>query len=478
MARSRARRNPAGDLAILAWEDDPGEPPVRRNPIARPAPNLNVGSLPIVIRDPAPALGRFQPGTPEFRYWTAADALGRASEFWNGLLGGTTWQRSNGKKLPVVLDQGVQFNAFYDRNGLHFFHGTTQGTTVFSAESPDVVCHELGHAILDALRPQLWDALSGEVAGFHESFGDMSAILTALRLPQFATRVLTDTMGRIGCTSRLSRVAEQLGWAIRQCRPDAVAPDCLRDAVNSFFYQPPEDLPPQAPSAQLSSAPHSLSRVFTAAFLDILAGMLPLQPAADEAGLAKIATDAGTLLVEAVRVSPVVPTYLSQVAVHMIQIDRQRNNGRYFTPLRNGFVRRGILSVEAATTPPPPAERLTLGIAATEAAAETGLTRLALEGTRFGLEDELVVYAASQPRRFAVAGAAPDIGEVDPVDHDRAATGFLEDLVRRGRVDFGEHAEADEPPSTTHQTHVVVRERNRLVLRRRHFDCGFDCCGC
>jgi hypothetical protein len=472
--RTRAATTTAAAVepAILAWEDDPGQPPVLRNPIGRPEPNLAHGSLPVKINGPAPAPAKYQPGTAEFRYWAAADALGRATEFWNGLLGGTRWEPSNGPTLPVELDEGVQFNAFYNRNGLHFFHGTTQNTTIYSGESPDVVCHELGHAVLDAVRPQLWDAMSAEVAGFHESFGDMSAILTALRLPQFATRVLTETQAQLGCTSRLSRLAEQLGWAIRQCRPDAVASDCLRNAANSFFYQPPEILPPQAPAAQLSSEPHSLSRVFTAAFLDILAGMLRLQSSADEAALATVATDAGTLLIQGVKTTPVVPTYLSQVAAHMIQVDHDRNGGRYLRPLANGFVRHGILSLHAAAAPPPPTE----GLAPRAGAADDSLAPIALQGARFGLADELFVYAASQPKRFAVAGAAAELGEVDSVDHDRAATAFLEDLVRRGRVDFGDYAtEALEAPDTR-KTHVVVRERRRLVLRRQYFDCGFDCC--
>ena len=55
--------------AILAWEDDPGQPPVTRSPIDRPAPDLSPGSLPIRIKDTAPPIGKYQVGTPEFRYW-------------------------------------------------------------------------------------------------------------------------------------------------------------------------------------------------------------------------------------------------------------------------------------------------------------------------------------------------------------------------------------------------------------------------
>ena len=170
-----------------------------------------------------------------------------------------------GTILPVDLDFGVDLNAFYDREGLKFFHGTAAGRTVFSGESPDVVCHELGHALLDSFKPQLFDAASIEVAAFHESFGDMSAILSALQLSSVREGVLAETGGVLRRSSRLSRLAEQLGWAIRQSVPSAVEPDCLRNAVNTFFYRDPDTLPTTAPATSLSSEPHSFSRVFTGA---------------------------------------------------------------------------------------------------------------------------------------------------------------------------------------------------------------------
>ena len=202
-----------------------------------------------------------------------------------------SWQI--GKVLPVVLDDGVDLNAFYTRGGfgdgpgLHFFHQAVSGRTYFSGESPDVVCHEMGHAVLDALRPQLFDAQTIEAAAFHESFGDMSGILSALQVDSFRQDVLRETDGVLNRSSRLSRLAEQLGAAIRIQHPDAVDTDCLRNAANSFFYRDPQTLPPSAPANQLSSEPHSFSRVFTAAFLDVLAAMFKSASAngtADDSG--------------------------------------------------------------------------------------------------------------------------------------------------------------------------------------------------
>ena len=115
-------------------------------------------------------------------YWTAAEAVRRGGDFWASK-GITKWKSSVGSILPVGLDEGDDLNAFYDRSELAFFHASVGGKMIYSAESPDVVCHELGHACLDAHCPALWNAHYIEVGSFHESFGDMSAILSALQLP-------------------------------------------------------------------------------------------------------------------------------------------------------------------------------------------------------------------------------------------------------------------------------------------------------
>src|SRR6201999_526490 len=143
-----------------------------------------------------------------------------------------------------------------------------------------------------------------EVPAFHESFGDMSAMLTELQLESVRTAVIAATGGKLARASRLSRLRAQLGWAIREVAPDAVDRDCLRNAANSFFYRDPVSLPPSAPANQLSSEPHSFSRVFTGAFLSGLAGMYTAS-AKGQAALQKVSVDLGTLLINAVTATPV-----------------------------------------------------------------------------------------------------------------------------------------------------------------------------
>ncbi len=202
---------PANDGApaipqILGWQDDPGEATTPLvPPEARAVPDLTLSPLSLAIAGvTAPQARSYDLASADFRYWSAAEAAARGAAFWRQLLPpGAAWQL--GDTLPIKLDEGEDFNAFYDRQALNFFHGTAAGRTVYSGESPDIVCHEQGHAILDAIRPELFDAGSIEAAAFHESFGDMSAILVALQLPTLRAAILAETGGDLTRSSRLSR---------------------------------------------------------------------------------------------------------------------------------------------------------------------------------------------------------------------------------------------------------------------------------
>src|SRR6201993_2919620 len=132
--RGRARAAPRRaqpKVMINAWGDNPGAgtQPSGGQVIQRPVPVLRDQPLSIRIVHPAsaPEAKPHPPGTAEFRYWTAAEALRRGADFWGTLLPGISWEV--GSILPVDLDFGVDLNAFYDREGLKFFHGTGAGRT-------------------------------------------------------------------------------------------------------------------------------------------------------------------------------------------------------------------------------------------------------------------------------------------------------------------------------------------------------------
>ncbi|MFN2565438.1 MAG: hypothetical protein ABR499_10565 [Gemmatimonadaceae bacterium] len=511
-------------VQINVWEDDPfseaspSPAPTRPQPITVGLPSVASPLLQVAIAGQRPAPSRYSPGTANFRYWTAAEALARGVGFWAARLPvGTRWSTRNAVLQVTLVVPGDWLNATYSRvAGLRFYQANVRNVVIFSGESPDVVLHELGHAVLDAVRPELFHAASIEAAAFHEAFGDMSSILVALQLPTVRQKVLQETNGRLNVSSRLSRVAEQLGWGIRQRAPEAVDADCLRNAANRFFYQPPESLPPRTPAARLSSEAHSFARVFTGAFLDALARMLTTVGAANDANLLTVARDMGQLLVDGVRTARITPAYYSQVAAAMIQADRARNNGRYRMALADAFLRRGILAPAAlaslASAPVPRTEAAAsvagaggMGMVGPFGGAGFGGSGFADEASgadsilayddgddayqrgfgdtpelpeheislEFDMGDRLVVHAAAQPERFAVASASVDVGFAQKPDADHAARSFVEDLLQLGRIDFGRKASVVPELSSPagEKTHTLEETAEGLVLKRVYFDC-------
>jgi hypothetical protein len=464
-----AKSGPA-KLKIWAWEDDPGS---GAPPIKRPVPRFS-RRLPLEIVGPvAPKPMVYASGTRGFRYWTAADALVRATEFWASILeDGVSWYKRG--PLQVGLDQGAQMNAYYNRDGLWFFHARVAGRTIYSAESPDIICHEVGHAVLDAVRPELWDMMSVEAAAIHESFGDLSAIFVGLQLPSLARSVLAETGGRLYRSSRVSRIAEQFGRGIRQIRPDGADRDCLRNAVNSFVYRSPETLPASAPASSLSASPHSFSRVFTAACFEALAGMLDLHGPASDGQLQSTAADGARLLVHAIASAPIVPDYYSQVAAHVIEADNLLFGGRYYEALKNAFVRRGILSFAstAILASELPRLRRTAALALRDiiGTVRATLVERLLGAEEFGFRKPFRVTVPSEPRRFSVA-ATGKAGR-QPAEGEGAAKVFIRNLFQRSRIALpkGSPAAASVVDALSTKTHQLLEVPDACLIRRIRFD--------
>ena len=463
---------PAAPL-VSAWEDDPDSGVM----CTRPAPDLSKRPLAFTFPVPAPKPAQYPQGTPEFRYWTAAEALRRGADFWAASIPLNNWQM--GASLPVKLDEGEDLNAYYDRSALNFFHGGGPSGTVYSGESPDVACHEMGHAILDALKPQLWNVASHEAAAFHKSFADISAILSALQLKSLRQAILNDTGGNLYRSSRLSRLAEQLGAAIRLRQPDAVDPDCLRNAVNSFAYQDPIGLPPMGPASNLSAEPHSFSRVFTGAFFEGLAGALtamasnPKAPTEQE--LETVARDMGSILATSIKKAPVVSNWYAQVAAGMVSAAAPVN-AAYLPVLKSVFVRRSILSLQSASA----VQSFHMALmAAPEETSDEPLQAIALPSGHYGLDQPLLADAPSQVRRFATMSAAPDATEIDPASAMSAARSFVDDLFRSGRVNYGNFGRPEARLQTARRrtTHRLETSASAIRLERVLFDCAF-CSGC
>lgn len=135
-------------------------------------------------------------------------------------------------RLLVLPHAGYQENAFYDRatGALHLFYFEGRdGKPVYTCLSHDIVAHELGHAVLDGLKPGYNEVSSPETAGFHEYFGDAIAMLSSLSNRKIAKLVMQGAPARLSPKNVVSAIASEFGAAIRGL-PDQ---DYLRGAWNN-----------------------------------------------------------------------------------------------------------------------------------------------------------------------------------------------------------------------------------------------------
>ncbi len=460
--------------AINAWPDDPSSGLLM---FQAPVPDLMAGPLKFHINGTQYPAQTYDPGTDEFRFWNAAVALRRGGDFWAPLLNVPQWQP--GAVLPVGLDEGEDLNAYYDREHLAFFHELVGETTYYSGESPDVLCHEMGHACLDAHRPELWGAPFIEVGSFHESFADISAILSQLQLPSVRAAALAGL--RDDVASPLSRLAEQLGFAIRQVSPTSVDADCLRNAYNSFTYIDPQTLPNSAPATQICAEIHSFSRVFTGAVYDILSGMLKIRSSnPTDADLQQVANDFAVLLLTATAAAPVQPDYYAQVAAHIIDAD-SANGGTYRSALTDTFVKRQIVPQSAVTglarvNPKVPLKSAFSMSVSAERPVLSHVYRIKLSGDEFGLGPQtLTVRAPAERKPFVMVAASLYHDRTEPDAVERATGRFVRMLFANDRVDRTSRVAKiakDSPRKQLRKTHVLIDTPDGPELVRRLFHCG------
>jgi hypothetical protein len=120
-------------------------------------------------------------------------------------------------RLLVLPHAGYDDNAYYDRDtgALHLFYFEgLDGKPVYTCLSHDIVTHELGHAVLDGLKPGYNEVTSPETAGFHEYFGDAIAMLASLKNREIAKIVTAGAPARLSAKNVVSAIASEFGAGI------------------------------------------------------------------------------------------------------------------------------------------------------------------------------------------------------------------------------------------------------------------------
>jgi len=258
-----------------------------------------------------------------------------------------TWAATN--TLKVIPQAGQDLNAFYDRRHLKFFYSPDPKTKkmIYMADSVDVVAHELGHALLDAIRKDLWSTQSLESWAFHEAFGDINAIATVMQHDLMLEYALHETKGNMRKDNVISRLAEEMGNTIYHITKGrgGYKPGALRNAVNSFKYTPPEKLPYNAPNNKLGGESHSFGRLFVGAWYDVVINIYETMARADmsrKEALKRAVNTSYRYLARGLRIAPNTPRFYNAVAQSMLSMDRLFGSV-YQSEITKAFSKRRIL---------------------------------------------------------------------------------------------------------------------------------------
>ena len=453
----------------------------------------------------ASAQGIFAPGTPQFLFWQCREAAIAAVQAWEASAGTHTKWQGNRKKLPLHQDEGLDLNAFYDRVTFSFFHDTLGGTTFFSGASTDVVAHEVGHGLLDSVRPDFFTVNFLEVGALHEAFGDCIAILTALADRESRVSLLA-AAPNLRKKNFLESTAEDLSEGIRRFDPTHNAAE-PRHAFNTFQFQIPSTLPSNGGPGQLINEVHSFGMLFSGCFWDLIANIFAAGASQTEAALAAAAALAGKILIAGVKAALITPRFLQSVGRAMVLADQSLHAGANRDHIRDAFQAHNILlgantmiapSMALAGAAPKgkalaPATRKDLmtrlgssrGAKMTMAGADVFGTKMCnVVHTRevslasIGKDLKGVVCLAHEPvmiggsgGRAAVMGAMPHAA-----DTDSEVLEFVKSLMEHGRVDLGKKKQAATRMVATGRTgtatHAIKSVGGRSVLSRVCFQCG------
>lgn len=492
-------------MAINFVPNDPlalAQLPVRRV-TPRPNPPAHRASFQF---DGAVPEGLYATGTKEFLHWQCREAALATLDLWNTLGTPLTgWQGGN-RLLPIRPVAGPGFGGHYDRKNVAFLESTSAPATIQTAASAEAVAHEIGHAILDTLRQDLWGSVYSEAAAFHEAFADCIALLVNLSDQKSRQYVLQPAVG-LRSANVLEAIAEEVAAGLRASDGPQHPGAAPRRALNTLKWAIPINLPIGGPPSILSREPHSFSRVFTGCFYDMICNMYATQPQTSQ-GLLTAATIAGRLLVAGARSAPQAARFYRAVGRAMILADSSMNASGHHTAIRDAFAAHNVALGSAAMLAPsaglPGHAPKVRAISRTAKLAPS--TRRALRGRlrlpsgarlrvsahRFGAE--WITHAAhsrevslrSLDKRFgdAVATAlettllgesasgAAILGEAaDPDCTIDEAQRFVEALLHRNCIDFGIRRARRSDSAHVIPTHAIRIQGGRKVLARIRFSC-------
>jgi len=382
-------------------------------------------------------------------------------------------------KLLIRPNCGKDLNANYKRESgtLNFYqdHDPVRNANVHSGASADIVAHEVGHALLDAIRPEYMNSWGPEPAAFHESFGDMMSIHMALRNPRVVQQAIQETGGDLSKPNLVAHLAEELGTAINnQAGKNATGGNYLRDANNTFKYLDPSKLPTEKGSpSELGWGKHSLSRVWTGAHFDLLKAMVSERLASGdspEKALKDSNDELFKMLANMLRESPRGKFGFKDMAVAFIQSDKLYNQGKRADLIQKIFTARDILPADL------PAELLEKDVEARRSAATGRLFQSEpappYEQVAVTLGPELGQFAGAQVE----VPVSPQEGLFKSEHLQSSTERDLARLIKAGKIRYNDPTYRMKPedyrnPQGEIYQGAVVWENGQMKIERLHISC-------
>lgn len=348
---------------VVIYPQDPfvGDPEVREMTASDIRPGLLNDRVEIQDTSARPA----QPDSQgNYLYWPGTPEFDQLNSFYYTTFTLRMYERYAHRALPwsfpapritVNPHAGNGANAFYsEQDRLLGFHSFVfQGKSIYAAQSADVVSHETAHAVLDGVRDLYNESFGMGGNAFHESFGDMTAILVAMHDDSLIKRLVGWTGGNLRLDNFIATLAEEITNLLRSNgEPLHGRTVYLRNAFNTFRYVPFDNLPYYAdkPETELARESHNYSRLFTGAFYDILLGLYEWLKVTNEPRLAIHRTRdiAGQLLMCAVELGPVGELDFKDMAKAFLAADNLLYDGHHINILIAVFDQRSLLTAAEA----------------------------------------------------------------------------------------------------------------------------------
>jgi hypothetical protein len=233
-------------------------------------------------------------------------------------------------KMSVVVHPEVNLgslNAYYSRaNGLCLGYDRKGETTWHESSSGETISHELGHAILDNWRSDLWESPLFEVSAYHEAFADLSTVLAYQYYIQARNQIDPD----------------QTNFMSTQCEFESAFyddPTMLRE-LNSVFTYTQDD----------GGDPHTKSMCFSTAMYEIFKNIYDLEGSDDEAMVT--ARDVVNYFIQISREAPSGNTMLASAAQLVMAESQTAYSGNYETIVTNAFTTRNFPTLSMAFANP------------------------------------------------------------------------------------------------------------------------------